>query len=180
MEKVFEQQLDQDTGKSLSLYFYTNVSNMPEFRKKVLSGELKCCILKVSLIIDVFQVVVAANKAVKREKLGILVTKSVFTEMIYLMSLSDSISASLNRFGAQDDDENVVIVVIHEKENKEYPEEIVSHINGQLTSFLDIRKCCNEKLIKEIYKIGRNELETSSLVDAVISRIGGSYPIKMR
>ena len=48
----------------VSIGFFNNVNNVPELRKKLLSGELNCALLNSSLITGVFPVLLACNKAV--------------------------------------------------------------------------------------------------------------------
>lgn len=178
---TYTQQLDPITGKYLTLYLYTDVENTPDLLKKILTGELLCCILKTTLIIDPFQVVVAANKAVLREREKKLITKSLFTEILYSISSSTNISLSLTKFGIHDNDKNILVALIHNEDDKEFlAEQILCHIKGKLTPIEQLSNFNDIVLIKKIYKINEDELKVSSLSDSIVSRIGGDYPVSLK
>lgn len=173
--------LDPLTGKYLTLYLYTDVKNTPEIRKKILTGELSCCILKATVVVDPFQVVVAANKAVMREHAGELVTRSLFTEILYAISSSTNISLSLTKYGIHDNDKNILIALIHNKDEQELlAEKILCNIQGQLTSITKLNEFTDIKLVRKMYKIDDDELKVSSLIDSIVSRIGGDYIISLK
>lgn len=174
-------ELDKSTGKYLTLYLYQDVKNMPEIRKKILASELHCCVLKAALVVDPFQVAVAANKAVLKEKAGTLVTKSLFTEILFAISSSTNISLSLIKFGVNDNDKDILIGLIHHKNDRDsIAENILCHIDGQMTPISQLDQITDVKLLKKIYKIEDEELKVSSLTDSIVSRIGGDYPVSLK
>lgn len=165
-------QLDGETGKHISLYLFINVQNTSDIRKKILNGNLRCCILKAALIIDSFQVVVAANKAVVSEKFGRLTTRTLFTEILYNLSLSKNITQSLLKFGIDDKEEKILVVSIHNAdEGKLIAKDILENIDGERISISKLKELTDIDLVKRIYKIDDTELEIFSLVDSVVSRI---------
>ncbi|XP_033223805.1 EKC/KEOPS complex subunit Tprkb-like [Belonocnema kinseyi] len=164
--------LDPQSEKFITLALFTNVKNTAEIRDKLLSGELRCCLLKPALIIDPFQVAVAANKAVCAEMFGDLVTKSVFTETLYNLSITKSISKALNLFGSVDNDTDIMVGLIHKDGAQEAGmKSILELIQGEqvpvsrLGDFSDLEK------IQKIYKINETELQVSTLVDSIATRI---------
>ncbi|XP_053593639.1 EKC/KEOPS complex subunit Tprkb-like isoform X2 [Microplitis demolitor] len=179
--ETYTLELDPSTQKYLTLYLYKDVKNMPDIRKKILSGELECCVLKAALVADSFQVAVAANKAVLREKAGTLVTKSLFTEIIFAMSSSSNISLSLTKFGVNDNDRDILVALIHHENDREsVAEKILRFVDGQKTPISQLDKVTDVKLVRKIYKIEDEELKVSSLVDSIVSRIGGDYPVSLK
>lgn len=174
-------QLDPRTGKYLTLHLFTNVTNTPEIKKKILSGKLQCCILKSTMIVDPFQVVVAANKAVLRMHSNSLITRSVFTEVLYAISSSTNISQSLIKFGIDDRDKNILVALLHDKNDKESLEgEILGQIEGEKTAISRMKEFADVKLVRKTYKIDDDELKVSTIEDSIVSRIGGDYPISLK
>jgi len=147
--EVFTIPLDGLTGKFMSLYLFTDVKNTSEIRKKVMTGELQCCVVKASLVVDSFHVAVAANKAALREHYGRLTTKSLFTEILYAMSSSSNISLSLAKFGIHDDDKNIVVATIHTEDGASLDDRILKQIDGEAIAVSRIGELGDEKLIKK-------------------------------
>lgn len=174
-------ELDPRSGKLISLYLLTDIKNTIELRKKILSGELKCCILKASMIVDPFQVVVGVNKAVLRQLNNKLITRSLFTEILYCISSSTNISQSLAKFGINDNDKNIIVAIVHSKnEHDEFEDNIRPQIDGQLTPMSQLKNYSDIELIKKTYKIDKEELKVSSLADSIVSRIGADYQISLK
>ncbi|XP_011497711.1 PREDICTED: EKC/KEOPS complex subunit Tprkb-like [Ceratosolen solmsi marchali] len=165
-------ELDALTNRQLSIYLYRNIQNIDELHKKLLNKELPCCIVKANLILDPFQIVIAANKAALNEKYGQMVARNLYTEIIYCLSISTNISQSLAAFGISKDTANVLVILIHDAQEKESMEKLVFDcIEGtripisRLSDFSDI------SLIKKTYKICNEESNIPSLLDSIVSRI---------
>ncbi|XP_011302524.1 EKC/KEOPS complex subunit TPRKB-like [Fopius arisanus] len=174
-------QLDPRTGKYLTLHLFTNIENSKEIRKKLQSGKLQCCVLKASMIVDPFQVVVAANKAVLRQHSGCMITRGVFTEILYAISSSTNISQSLLRFGIGDRDKNILVALLHEENEKaQLEEEILGEITGDRTLISRLGEFVDVELVKKTYKIVEEELKVSSLEDSIVSRIGSDYSVSLK
>lgn len=176
LEKVkmdnYRVELDQETGLYCTMLLFTDVTNVPEIREKVIAGELRCCMVKVSLIIDAFQVVVAANKAALNAKQNRLITKTIYTEILFYLSISKKISHALTEFGIGDSDKNILVILVHEI-NEEEPmlKKVLESIKGQTVPISKIEDFVDVNLVKKTYKIDKDELCTSSLVNAIVSRI---------
>lgn len=165
-------QLDEQTEKQLSVYLYQNVKNIEEIHKKLLSKEISCCIVKANLVLDPFQIAIAANKAVLNEKYGQMVTRSLYTEVIYCLSRTKNISQSLATFGISSDAKDILVIFIHNPEDKEFTEKLVFDcINGERIPISKLPEFSDLKLIKSTYKIDEQELKVSSLLDSIVSRI---------
>ena len=164
--------LDPQTEKFITFALFRNVKNTTEIRKKLLSGELRCCLLKPGLIIDPFQVAVAANKAVCAEMFGDLVTKSVFTETLYNLSITKSISKALNLFGSIDKDTEIMAGLIHKEDEKEAVlKSFLDLIQGEQVPLSRLGDFSDVEKIQKIYKINEIELQVSTLVDSIATRI---------
>ncbi|XP_053976826.1 EKC/KEOPS complex subunit TPRKB-like [Hylaeus volcanicus] len=164
--------LDPETDMFCTLYLFTNVQNSDEIRKKVLNGELSCSIIKAALIVDPFHVVVTANKAAVSAKLNQLTTKSIYTEILFNLSISKNISRSLMEFGINDNDKNVLIVHVHKMDNEGSMSEILmKNIKGEKTSLSKLSQFSDLELIKKTYKIDKDEQTVSNLTYSIVSRI---------
>lgn len=141
---------------------------MKQLKEDILRGSLNCCLVKPSLICDPFQVVVAANKALVAEK---LTTKTIYSEILFNLSISKNITQSLQKFGL-DENENVILVAVVPK-SEEISKEIEAFkaIDGEEVDISRLKDYTNTDAIKKAYKIGKNEISEFSLLDSVVSRI---------
>ncbi|XP_049951507.1 EKC/KEOPS complex subunit TPRKB-like [Schistocerca serialis cubense] len=167
---MFREELDQDSGYSIVLFLVENVRNTPELRKLVISGGLECCIVKPSLIVNPFQVVVAGNKAVISMGRGKMSTRNIYTEILYNLSPTKQISQSLIKFGI-DDKEDRILVCVLEKCGEKKAEEVLEKIQGDECPIDQLSKFTDVMLVKKTYKINDSECYSSNILDSVVSRI---------
>ncbi|CAK9818480.1 EKC/KEOPS complex subunit TPRKB [Anthophora plagiata] len=165
--------LDPETEMFCTLYLFKDVQNSDEIRKKIMNGELCCSIIKASLVVDPLQLIVAANKAVISAKINQLTTKSLYTEVLFNLSMSKNIVRTLTEFGIDDNDKNILIVLIYKNndEKESVSEVLTDTIKGERISVSRLSEFTDFELIKKIYKIEKDELNISSLTNSIVSRI---------
>mmetsp|Transcript_38704 Transcript_38704/g.62689 ORF Transcript_38704/g.62689 Transcript_38704/m.62689 type:complete len:121 (+) Transcript_38704:99-461(+) len=95
------------------LALYVNVTNAADVRKRLLAGELNIALINSSFVIDPFQVLVAANKAIYSQTYGKMTTKNVHSEVVYNLSPAHGITESLNKFGMKESDNRILVCVVN-------------------------------------------------------------------
>ncbi|XP_076243198.1 EKC/KEOPS complex subunit TPRKB [Calliopsis andreniformis] len=169
---TYTEPLDSETEMFCTLYLFTNVQNSDEIHGKLINGELCCTIIKASLIADTFHVLVAANKAAINAKMNQLVTRSIYTEVLFNLSISKNITHSLKEFGINNNDKNILVVLIHKKNDEKLMSKLLTdNIKGDNISVSRLSEFTDHELIKKVYKIDKNELAVSNLTKSVVSRI---------
>ena len=158
-----------DYGREISLALVCNVKNTKDVRNKVIAGTIECCIMKPSLILDPFQIVVAANKAVVSEHANKCSSKTLYTEVLYNLSFSRSIAPSLAKFGVEETDTQFIVAVFNSDNNN--IDKVLAEIDGEEKDMSYLKNFTDENLIKTTYKIKDDELIISSLLSSVVSRI---------
>ncbi|XP_046386984.1 EKC/KEOPS complex subunit TPRKB-like [Ischnura elegans] len=164
---------------TLQIALFQSVRNSKELRKLVMNGQIKCCLIKPSIILDPFQVAVAACKALLSEKDETMTTRNVFTEILYNLSNSKNISQSLSKFGISDDDENVLVVVI-QRGKEVSPENVFQRVEGELLSIKQLETIRDIPSIMKVYGVRDEELKISSLLDSVVSRIAAKECVSFK
>ncbi|XP_026081212.1 EKC/KEOPS complex subunit TPRKB isoform X1 [Carassius auratus] len=155
---------------------FKDVKNATELRKMAVNGEIKGALINPSMVVDAFQILVAANKAVHLHKNGKMKTRSLYSEIIFNLSPTNNsivwqISEAFKRFGISDSDTAVHIVLVHNKDETLDIDDIVSKVDGQqvavdrVSDFTDVAK------IKKLYKVAPLEEKCGSLSDAVVCRM---------
>jgi tRNA threonylcarbamoyladenosine modification (KEOPS) complex Cgi121 subunit len=167
---IYKTELDSDCHKSLSLFLFKDVQNAAEIKEMVTKGILDCCIIKPSLIVHPFQIVVAANKAVINKMQDKMTTRTLSTEILYSLSISRNITQSLMKFGIGESDKNMLVSIIEEP-GETRSENVLSYFKGVLCPIEELSNFSDEVLIKMTYKVKDSELEVSLLTDSVITRI---------
>lgn len=163
--------LDDETQICCTLLLFKDVKNSEEIRKKLMNGELTCSVVKAALVADPLQAIVAANKAAVSAKMNQLTTKSIYTEVLFNLSISKNISRALTEFGINDNDKNILIIVIHKKEDKLMEKTIVDNVKGEKIPISKLTEFTDYELIKKMYKIEADELSISSFTNSIVSRI---------
>lgn len=159
--------LDPETGTTIKIYLIKDVKNVETIRNNIINGIWNCAVIKPSLILDLFQVVVAANRAVLSEKTKSLVTKTVYSEILYNLSLSKNISQSLTKFGIEKDNTILVCFLVNDIGETE---EIIKEIEGELCPLSDLSNFTNVKDIKSVYKLN-NLKSDDNLLDVIVSKM---------
>lgn len=163
----FEQKLE--FGVALHLRLFSNVKNTRELRSGVMSGQLLCALIKPKLLVDPFQLVIAANKAVVRQNVSSLVTKSIYTEILFNLSPSKNITQGLTKFGVGDDDTDIFVLVIPNSD--EELQEVLRQVDGEMRPIEDAKEMLSINEVIKTYSIHNDELAISNLLDSVVTRI---------
>ncbi|KAB0793943.1 hypothetical protein PPYR_13563 [Photinus pyralis] len=162
--------LELGDNSTIKMKLYRNVKNVAELRQKILNRTLDCCITKPSLIVDPFQVVVAANKAVVAEK---LTTKSIYSEILFNLSISKNITQSLQKFGIDDKEREILVVVVERPNDGNDCEVVFRQIDGEEIDVSRLEELANLQEIKKVYKLSDLEFEHLPMLNSVVSRIAG-------
>uniref|UniRef100_A0A1B6LR33 Uncharacterized protein n=1 Tax=Graphocephala atropunctata TaxID=36148 RepID=A0A1B6LR33_9HEMI len=155
-------------GKHLSCALLTNVKNASHLKKQLLLGKLQCALIKPTLIVDLFQLSVAANKSVLLDSQGKLITKSLYTEVLFNLSISKNISQSLVKFGIDDTDTELIMLSFSDDSDVA---NILMQIEGDIVKLDKLKDFTNQSAVSKAYKINDSELSVSSLIDLVASKI---------
>ncbi|EFA08846.1 EKC/KEOPS complex subunit Tprkb [Tribolium castaneum] len=155
--------LDPLVNKTLNIRLFHSVENVSDLRKKIMSGQLECCLVNPKLIVDPFQLVVAANKALTAKN---RTTKTIFTEILFNLSVSKHITKSLQQFGITDDCRDLLVVTVGDDDSR-----VLSEIKGTEVELGALEEIRDLGAVKKAYKIGPEEGATSTIVDSVVSRI---------
>uniref|UniRef100_A0A9J7ZBX4 Tp53rk binding protein n=1 Tax=Cyprinus carpio carpio TaxID=630221 RepID=A0A9J7ZBX4_CYPCA len=179
---------------------FKDVKNATELRKMAVNGEIKGALINPSMVVDAFQILVAANKAVHLHKNGKMKTRSLYSEIIFNLSPTNNvsdifhyrntaeificlqcavltefnvwqISEAFKRFGISDSDSAVLIVLVHNKDETLSVDDIISKVDGQQVAVDRVSDFTDVAKIKKLYKVAPQEEECGSLLDAVVCRM---------
>ncbi|XP_061523861.1 EKC/KEOPS complex subunit TPRKB isoform X1 [Phycodurus eques] len=148
---------------------FKEVQNAAELRQNAVEGKIKGALLKPTILVSPFQVLVAANKAVHLQKVGQMKTRSLFSEIILNLSPTKNISEAFKRFGISDSDNSVLVVLVHDKEESHLVRDIATKVDGLQIPVDDVSSLSDLEKIKKLYKVTPQECGT--LRDAVVCRM---------
>ncbi|XP_064607240.1 EKC/KEOPS complex subunit TPRKB-like [Liolophura sinensis] len=155
---------------SVCVALISDVHDARELRKSVMSGKFEATLLNPEMILDEFQILVAANQAINLHVLNKMVTKSLHSEILYRLSPSKNISDSFKKFGTGENDKAVCVVIVNDK-NKSTLDLILNISQGKLTDLEKLANLTDMDKVKKIYKLTDEELSQSPMLDAIVSRI---------
>lgn len=161
----------EDVARSrCHMLLYRNIENAADVRNLIMKGKVEASLIKPEMIVDAFQVLVATNKAVRSLSAKKMTTRSVFAEIIFNLSATKNITDSLNRFGLNDSDTEILAVVL-DPEGEEKVKKLNGQIKGRQVPLDEVSSLTNRAKVIEHYKVTEEELKVSSLLDAVVSRM---------
>ncbi|KAL7827870.1 hypothetical protein AOLI_G00310220 [Acnodon oligacanthus] len=156
---------------SVTQLLFRDVENCAELRKMAVEGQIPGALINPSMVLDPFQTLTAANKAVHLQKIGKMKTRSLYSEIIFNLSPTNNISEAFKRFGISDGDNAVLIVLVHNREDVLDKDDIVSKVNGQQIPADQMSTLCDIAKIKKLYKVTPQEEKCGSVLDAVVCRM---------
>jgi len=161
-------------GKYLGVSYFTNIKNIKWLKDNMSSifKDKSPVLISRRLIVDPFQIVVAVNNAYLSSENSCMKTKSLANEILFNLSSSKNITQSLKDTSANDQDDDMIVVIISKFSN--VPEMKIFQekcITGCETDISEIAENIDENYIKSYYKISQIESGNSSLLDSIVTRI---------
>ncbi|XP_060745659.1 EKC/KEOPS complex subunit TPRKB [Tachysurus vachellii] len=150
---------------------FKDVKNCAELKKMAMEGKIAGALINPSVVLDPFQTLLAANKAVHVQMIGKMKTRSLYSEIIFNLSPTNNISEAFKRFGISENDNAVLIVLVHNKEEACNKDDILSKVDGQQIPADQISSLSDLAKIKKLYKLAPQEEKCGSVLDAVVCRM---------
>ncbi|XP_070785201.1 EKC/KEOPS complex subunit TPRKB [Enoplosus armatus] len=165
------QELELFSDQRVTQMLFKEVKNAAELRQCAVEGKINGALINPTMLVNSFQVLVAANKAVHLQKIGKMKTRSLYSEIIFNLSPTNNISEAFKRFGISDGDDSVLVVLVHNKDEPQLLSDITASVNGRHVPVEDVSSLSDHAKIKKLYKVTPQEEKCGTLLDAVVCRM---------
>lgn len=162
-----------ESGDILSVMFFKQVQNVNEIIERSTNGVYPfsmCAIINPKLILEPFQISIAAKKAIDSRNSNTMITKSLPTELLFNLSISDNITESLQKFGCGNNLHQEILLAVFSN-NDEQLQRIRSEVRGIHRPLTELGQTHDLDLIKKAYDITKEQLATSSLLNLIVTKI---------
>ncbi|VIO93488.1 1810034M08Rik protein, putative [Brugia malayi] len=149
---------------------FTDVKNASELRQALVDGSIDAALIKPELVLEVFTLLAAANKAVHQAAHNRLSARTLHAELIYSLSPDRNILESLLTFGIAEESRNL-LVGIFDDESGEKMVKVAKKIDGKPVPMTILPQLADYERIKKLYKVKESEYNEETISDAIITRI---------
>ncbi|XP_036977363.1 EKC/KEOPS complex subunit TPRKB [Acanthopagrus latus] len=164
-------ELELFPDQKVTQMLFKEVKNAAELRQSAMEGKINGALINPTMLVDPFQVLVAANKAVHLQKTGKMKTRSLYSEIIFNLSPNNNISEAFKKFGISDGDSSVMVVLVHSEDESQLLSDITARVNGRQVPVEDVSSLSDQAKIKKLYKVTPQEEKSGTLLDAVVCRM---------
>ncbi|KAF9330158.1 hypothetical protein BG006_006851 [Podila minutissima] len=146
-----------------------NAADLKE-RLQIQDKSLTFAMVQSSLIMDVFQLLVAATRSAQDNDAGKLKTQTLSSEIVYNLSPTNNIAESLRRFSIDETTKSLVAIKIG-GEADQVLEEMSNTIDGNLVSFSKLDQEKDMIKLRKYYKIDPKVTDDTAILNWIIGAI---------
>ncbi|XP_029840864.2 EKC/KEOPS complex subunit TPRKB [Ixodes scapularis] len=162
--------LDRSGSKLASILLFADVQNSAQLTQMAVDGAISACVVRASLIVDLFQLQCAVQKALANRRNGTMKTRSILSEILYQLAPTKNISDSLKQLGAHENDTSVVVVLVDDPDDK-HCAKLLESARGERAPLEKLSALSDPQALRKLFKITDKELAVGSLLDAVVTRM---------
>eukprot|EP01119_Soliformovum_irregulare_P005092 TRINITY_DN16489_c0_g1_i1.p1 TRINITY_DN16489_c0_g1~~TRINITY_DN16489_c0_g1_i1.p1 ORF type:complete len:171 (-),score=38.53 TRINITY_DN16489_c0_g1_i1:34-546(-) len=164
-----EFRFDPFPSHSIHLFLFDQVSNSDVLLQKLLNLEIEMALMNTEMIVDHFQVLVAANMALSASETKTMKTKNVHSELVYLIAANKNINPSIKAFGINKTSSRILVAVFDG--TREKLDSVGNMVQGNSIELSQLSNGYDELKVKKNYKITDHELKIGTLLDAIVNAI---------
>ncbi|KAI9597991.1 kinase binding protein CGI-121-domain-containing protein [Syncephalis fuscata] len=153
------------------LFYFKDVTNGEVLRERLQTGDTRLAYAFVDgrVVLSLFQLLVAAGRALAAANENRLKTYNIHSEVVYNLSPNTNIGEAFRRFGVNKDSTSLAVVKL-DGDITEAERDLVDLIDGTLVQVSDIGSDVQLDSIRKYYRLNaRDLLDTDELVNTVVT-----------
>ena len=95
---------------------FDGVRNMGQVRSRVTEGKVAASLVSPRLLCHSLPLLIAVEKSIQSREMGKMITRTIFTEVLYNLSFTKNITESLKTFGVKEDETSFLAVLFSDGE----------------------------------------------------------------
>ena len=99
---------------AFQLVVFDGVQNMRQVKGKVTEGKVAASLVSPRLLCHTLPLLIAIEKSIQSRKIGKMITRTIFTEVLYNLSFTKNITESLKTFGVKEDETSFLAVLFND------------------------------------------------------------------
>ncbi|KAI8055403.1 kinase binding protein CGI-121-domain-containing protein [Syncephalis plumigaleata] len=154
------------------VFYFQNVKNGKALRERLQAGDTRLAYAFVDgrVVLDSFQLLAAATRAMAACNEERLKTHNVHSEIVYNLSPNTNIGEAFRRFGVNDDSTSLAVIKLSGNLT-EVEQDLVDLIDGTLVSISELGSDVQLDSIRKYYKLTQEDLATDreQLVNTIVT-----------
>ncbi|KAL0219160.1 hypothetical protein P9112_004813 [Eukaryota sp. TZLM1-RC] len=156
----------------LHIFRFSNVTNTLEVRDAVFNKTLDFTLIRTDMVLDVFQLICAAEAVVMNQNSKLFRNRPSGTELLFSFGPSKNMTETIRHFGVDSASTTDVLLAKISQSDEQLSQKDVKIVKGELVGLNDLEENCNVKELMQAFEISNEMLEKNqNLLNLIVTKM---------